>query len=83
MRKLPGVDYLLLSHEESVNEAPLVVSVQGFEVFYESGLDEVLCFFHVPHKGFVVLHEESEQWEHVVNLHGVERARKGEQLLSR
>lgn len=73
----------MLSHEESVNEAPLVVSVQGFEMFCESHLDKSIDFFYILNKNFVVLQEESKDWEHVVHLQDAEMVRKKKQLLSR
>lgn len=83
MKKLLRFYYLLLSHEESVNEAPLVVSVQSFEMFYESHLDKSIDFFYILNKNFVVLQEESKDWEHVVHLQDAEIAMKKKQLLSR
>lgn len=78
-----GFNYLLLSHKEGVYECPLVVSVQGFEAFYENIFNKIFHFFWVLNKNFVVLQEESKDWEYVVYLQDAEMARKKKQLLSR
>lgn len=83
MKELLGFNYLLLSDQESVNEAPLVISVQDFKVFYESSLDKSIDFFHILNKSFVVLQEESKGWEHIVQLQDAEMKRKKKQLLSK
>lgn len=83
MKELLGFNYLLLSDQESVNEAPLVISVQDFKMFYESNLDKSIDFLHILKKSFAVLQEESKGWEYIVQLQDAEMKKKKKELLSK